>query len=116
MVGKVEAVHHGRLTHVMYSVLEDDGEGLFLLNPHSGECLLSRGLDYETQRHYVLTVGAQQGDSHISSVRVYFNVADANDNPPVFRRAVYSASLPEDTPVGTCFLAFYVSDEDYGVY
>ena len=114
VVGNVKAVHHERFTPFLYSVLEDDGEGLFLVNPHSGEFLLSRVLDYEAQRHYVLTVTVQSGDLYVSSVRVYFNVVDVNDNPPVFREAIYSVSLPEDTTVGTCFLALNVSDKDDG--
>ncbi|XP_062329447.1 protocadherin Fat 4 [Osmerus eperlanus] len=115
VVGNVKAVHHERFTPFLYSVLEDDGEGLFLVSPHSGEFLLSRALDYEAQRHYVLTVTVQSGDLDVSSVRVYFNVVDVNDNPPVFREAIYSVSLPEDTTVGTCFLALNVSDKDDGI-
>uniref|UniRef100_A0A672ZEU3 Cadherin domain-containing protein n=1 Tax=Sphaeramia orbicularis TaxID=375764 RepID=A0A672ZEU3_9TELE len=64
----------------------------------------------------VLSVVAQQGDSQVSSVRVYFNVLDVNDNPPVFSKDDFSASLLENTRVGTCFLSFNVSDKDDGKY
>ncbi|KAI4815012.1 hypothetical protein KUCAC02_005179 [Chaenocephalus aceratus] len=90
---------------------EDDGENLFLLSPFSGEFLLSRSLDFEAQRFYILTVVVQQGDSKVSSVRVYFNVLDVNANPPVFSQDTFSALLLEDTLVGTCFLALIVSDK-----
>lgn len=110
----MEAVNHEGSTPIIYSVLEDDGEGLFLLSPHSGEFLLSRTLDYETARYYILTVAVQHGDLQVSSVRVFFNVVDVNDNPPVFRQVTYSTSVTEDIPVGTCFLALSVSDKDYG--
>ncbi|XP_028321452.1 protocadherin Fat 4 isoform X2 [Gouania willdenowi] len=112
VVGKVEAMSE-TLTPFTYSVQEDDGESLFLLSPISGEFLLSRSLDFETQRFYVLTVQVQQRDS-VSSVRVYFNVLDVNDNPPVFSQDVFSASLLEDTHVGMCFLSINVSDKDDG--
>uniref|UniRef100_A0A3P8SM55 Cadherin domain-containing protein n=1 Tax=Amphiprion percula TaxID=161767 RepID=A0A3P8SM55_AMPPE len=111
VVGKVET-QFGTLTPITYSVQEDDGENLFLLGRISGEFLLSRSLDFETQRFYVLTVALQQGDSHVSNVRVYFNVLDVNDNPPVFSMNAFSASLLEDTQVGTCFLWLNVSDKD----
>ncbi|XP_032358847.1 protocadherin Fat 4 [Etheostoma spectabile] len=113
VVGKVETVFDG-LTPITYSVQEDDGENLFLLSPFSGEFLLSRSLDFEAQRFYILTVVVQQGDSQVSSVRVYFNVLDVNDNPPVFSQDAFSASLLEDTRVGTCFLFLNVSDKDDG--
>ncbi|KAM7399062.1 hypothetical protein PAMP_018355 [Pampus punctatissimus] len=113
LVGKVETIFES-LTPITYSVQEDDGENLFLLSPLSGEFLLSRSLDFETQRFFILTVVVQQGDLQVSSVRVYFNVLDVNDNPPVFSQDVFSASLLEDTPVGTCFLSLNVSDKDDG--
>ncbi|XP_047449254.1 protocadherin Fat 4 [Mugil cephalus] len=113
VVGKLDALFEG-LTPITFSVQEDDGENLFLLNPVSGEFLLSRSLDFETQRFYILTVEAQQGDSQVSSVRVYFNVLDANDNPPVFGQGAFYASLPEDTHAGVCFLSLNVSDKDDG--
>ncbi|XP_044210475.1 protocadherin Fat 4 [Thunnus albacares] len=113
VVGKVETKFES-LTPITYSVQEDDGENLFLLSPLSGEFLLSRSLDYETQRFFVLTVVVQQGDSQVSSVRVYFNVLDVNDNPPVFSQETFSTSLLEDTRVGTCFLSLNVSDRDDG--
>lgn len=112
-MGKVEAVFE-TLTPITYSVQEDDGENLFLLSPLSGDFLLSRSLDFEAQSLYVLTVVVQQGDLQVSSVRVYFNVLDVNDNPPVFSRDTFSASLMEDARAGTCFLSLNVSDEDDG--
>lgn len=112
-MGKVSTVFDGR-SPVAYSVQEDDGESLFLLSPLSGEFLVSRRLDFEEQRFYILTVSAQQGDLQVSSVRVYFNVLDVNDNPPVFGQDTFHASLREDTRVGACFLSLNVSDEDDG--
>ncbi|XP_030007933.1 protocadherin Fat 4 [Sphaeramia orbicularis] len=114
VVGKV-GITFTSLTPITYSVQEDDGENLFLLSPLSGDFLLSRSLDFETQRFFILTVVAQQGDSQVSSVRVYFNVLDVNDNPPVFSKDDFSASLLENTRVGTCFLSFNVSDKDDGI-
>lgn len=112
-MGKVDTVL-GSPTPITFSVLEDDGESLFLLGPLSGEFLLSRSLDFEVQSLYILTVMVQQGDSQVSGVSVYFNVLDVNDNPPVFSSGTFSAFLPEDTRVGTCFLPLNVSDKDGG--
>lgn len=113
VVGKVETMFES-LTLITYSVQEDDGENVFLLSPLSGEFLLSRSLDFEARQLYVLTVAAQQGSLLVSSVRVYFNVLDVNDNPPVFSQDIFHASLLEDVQVGTCFLPLNVSDKDEG--
>lgn len=112
-MGTVRAVS-ATPTPITYSVQEDDGDNLFLLSPLSGDFLLSRSLDFEAQSFYILTVAALQGNFQVSSVRVYFNVLDVNDNPPVFSQVTFSASVPEDTRVGTCFLSLSVSDEDDG--
>ncbi|XP_057207887.1 protocadherin Fat 4 isoform X2 [Triplophysa rosa] len=116
IVGQVKALYGKEYETPIYSVLEDDGDGLFLLDPHSGEFLLSRALDFEMERYYILTVAAQQGDGQLKRVRVYFNVIDVNDNPPVFSQNVFSDSVLEDSPVGTCFLTLNVSDADEGLY
>uniref|UniRef100_A0A3B3WD64 Cadherin domain-containing protein n=1 Tax=Poecilia mexicana TaxID=48701 RepID=A0A3B3WD64_9TELE len=112
-VGKVEAQMDSP-TPITYTVQEDDGENMFLLNPVSGVFLLSRSLDFEAQRFYILTIEVQQGHSQVSSVRVYFNVLDVNDNPPVFSQNNFTASLLEDTRLKTCFLSLNVSDKDDG--
>lgn len=114
IVGHVEAVYSEENETSVYSVQEDDGDGLFLLNPHSGEFLLSRALDFEMERYYILTAAAQRGDSELTRVRVYFSVIDVNDNPPVFSQNAFSASIPEDSPAGMCFLNLNVSDPDEG--
>nr|XP_015807347.2 protocadherin Fat 4-like [Nothobranchius furzeri] len=113
VVGKV-GIQGESLTPITYLLQEDGGENLFLLSPISGEFLLSRSLDFEIQRFYILTVEAQEGGSQVSGVRVYFNVLDVNDNPPVFSQDNSSASLLEDAQVGTCFLSLNVSDKDHG--
>ncbi|KAG7321649.1 hypothetical protein KOW79_014507 [Hemibagrus wyckioides] len=115
IVGHLEAVHNEGHRSLMYSVLEDDGDGLFLLNPHSGEFLLSRLLDFEAEQFYILTAAAQYRDRQLTRVRVYFNVADVNDNPPEFKLNVYSVSLQEDARIGLCFFNLNVSDADDGI-
>uniref|UniRef100_A0A3P9I6A7 Si:dkey-1m11.5 n=1 Tax=Oryzias latipes TaxID=8090 RepID=A0A3P9I6A7_ORYLA len=111
VVGKVESQFES-LRPLRLSVQADDGNNLFLLNPISGEFLLSRSLDFERQKFYILTVELQLGDSQVSSVRVYFNVLDVNDNPPVFSQENVTVSLLEDSAAGTCFLSLNVSDKD----
>lgn len=99
---------------ITYVVDEDDGDGVFFLNPVTGVFNLTRALDYETQQYYILTVRAEDGGGQFSTIRAYFNILDVNDNPPVFSMSTYSTSLMENLPLGSTVLVFNVSDADDG--
>lgn len=99
---------------ITYVVNEDDEDGIFFLNPVTGVFNLTRILDYESQQYYILTVQAEDGGGQFTTIRVYFNVLDVNDNPPIFSLNSYSTSLMENLPVGSTVLAFNVTDADDG--
>lgn len=99
---------------VNYSLEEDDEDGTFLLNPVTGVFNVTRALDYETQRYYILTAKAHDGGGLASTVRVYFNVLDINDNPPVFSSSAYSTSVSESLPPGSSIVTVEASDGDDG--
>lgn len=101
---------------VTYSLEEDDEDETFLLNPVTGVFNVTRPLDYEVQQFYILTAKARDGGGQASTVRVYFNVLDVNDNPPVFNTSAYSASVSESLPVGSSIVAVGASDADDGTY
>lgn len=100
---------------ITYVVDEDDGDGVFFLNPVTGVFNLTRALDYETQQYYILTVRAEDGGGQFSTIRAYFNILDVNDNPPVFSLSSYSTSLMENLPLGSTVLVFNVTDADDGM-
>ena len=66
-----------------------------------GALYTAGAFNYELVREYVLTIEAKdEGDPPMSdSCAVYVYVSDANDNPPVFSQASYSASVREDAKV-----------------
>lgn len=99
---------------ITYTVSEDDEEGTFFLNPVTGVFNLTRALDYEVQQYYILTVRAEDGGGQSTTIRVYFNILDINDNPPVFSMASYSTSLMENLSPGSAILNFSVTDADDG--
>uniref|UniRef100_A0A3B5RCH3 Protocadherin Fat 4 n=1 Tax=Xiphophorus maculatus TaxID=8083 RepID=A0A3B5RCH3_XIPMA len=99
---------------VTYSLEEDDEDGTFLLNPVTGVFNVTRPLDYETQQYYILTAKAEDGGGQASTVRVYFNVLDVNDNSPIFNTTVYSASVSESLPSGSSIVTVLASDADDG--
>ncbi|KAG7461989.1 hypothetical protein MATL_G00197140 [Megalops atlanticus] len=99
---------------ITYSLEEDDEDGVFLLNPVTGVFNVTRPLDYETQQFYILSVRAEDGGGQASSVRVYFNILDVNDNPPVFNTTLFSATVMENLPPGSSILTLSTSDADDG--
>ncbi|XP_060103362.1 protocadherin Fat 4 [Heteronotia binoei] len=99
---------------ITYTVSEDDGDGTFFLNPITGVFNLTCMLDYEVQQYYILTVRAEDGGGQFTTDRVYFNILDVNDNPPVFNMPSYSTSLMENLPPGSTILIFNVTDTDDG--
>ena len=99
---------------ITYSLEEDDDDSTFLLNPVTGVFNVTRPLDYETQQYYILTVRATDGGGQASSVRVYFNVLDVNDNRPAFNATVYSTSISENLTPGSSVLVVVASDVDDG--
>lgn len=99
---------------VTYSLEEEEEDEAFLLNPVTGVFNVTRPLDYEVQQFYILTAKARDGGGQASTVRVYFNVLDVNDNPPVFNTSVYSTSVSESLPVGSSIVTVGASDADDG--
>ncbi|KAE8285645.1 Protocadherin Fat 4 [Larimichthys crocea] len=100
---------------VTYSLEEDDEDETFLLNPVTGVFNVTRPLDYETQQYYILTAKALDGGGQASTVRVYFNILDVNDNPPIFNTSVYSTSVSESLPPGSSIVTVGATDADDGL-
>lgn len=101
---------------VTYSLEEEDEDNTFLLNPVTGVFNVTRPLDYEIQQYYILTAKAQDGGGQASTVRVYFNVLDVNDNPPIFNTSSYSTSVSESLLPGSSIVTVGASDADDGMY
>ncbi|XP_038648330.1 protocadherin Fat 4 isoform X2 [Scyliorhinus canicula] len=99
---------------ITYVVEEDDEDGVFFLNSVTGVFNLTQALDYEKQPYYILTVRAGDGGGQFSTVRVYFNVLDVNDNPPIFNPSTYSTVVMENLPLGVSILTIKATDADDG--
>lgn len=108
------------LTYSLRDVIDMSGSGQsllpFTIDPSTGVITLTRELDYEKEQMFDLIVTCQDSGtpSLQSSVPVTINVADANDNAPVFSQDMYSATVPEDTSFGSTILTVQASDIDSG--
>lgn len=67
-------------------------------------------------QHYILVVQATDAGTPALSttVTVYFNVVDLNDNSPVFELGPYSAEVLENTTMNTSILSVVARDLDSG--
>lgn len=73
-------------------------------------------LDRETTSAYHLLMSATNPiTGGATSVDVYVNVDDENDNAPLFTQTIYNATVPEDTAPGSPLLKVSATDADVGV-
>ncbi|XP_061542517.1 LOW QUALITY PROTEIN: protocadherin gamma-A10-like [Phycodurus eques] len=81
------------------------------------ELVLENKLDREKQSQMNLLLTALDGGSpqRSGTVVIHVTVLDANDNAPVFTKALYKASLPENSPPGTTVMHVRATDADQGV-
>ncbi|XP_072158683.1 cadherin-related tumor suppressor-like [Bemisia tabaci] len=117
-VGQVQAVDEDQDVNglVTYSVISDWANDVFSLNPQTGVFTLTARLDYEEVQHYIFVVQAQDtGKPSLSStLTVYFNVLDLNDNAPLFDPMSYSNEVFENATIGTSIVTVTATDLDSG--
>jgi protocadherin Fat 4 len=115
VVGQVEApdVDKGKDGEVFYYIV-GFGSG-FAVDRTSGIIRVRDPLDRESQNRYVLTVLAKNGGSirgnDTDEAQVIIQVQDGND-PPVFRKSIYTARVSEAAAVGTSVVTVSAVDKD----
>ncbi|XP_017783736.1 PREDICTED: cadherin-related tumor suppressor [Nicrophorus vespilloides] len=100
-----------------YTVISDWANDVFSLNQQTGVfTLATERLDYEEMQHYILVVQAQDaGHPALSStLTVYCNVLDLNDNAPVFDPMSYSNEIFENVSISTPVITVSATDLDSG--
>ena len=106
----VDSGDNGRLT---YTILFGDRHSQFRIDSETGVLSVGGLLDREMIANYVLEVEARDNGvpSLASNVLVTIEISDANDNPPVFSQANYTAIAQEDKPLGFTILKLQVIDK-----
>ncbi|XP_009887839.1 PREDICTED: protocadherin Fat 4-like, partial [Charadrius vociferus] len=99
-----------------YEIIEGNTENSFSINRATGEIRSVRPLDREKLSRYTLTIKASDKGTPLQSttVKVIINILDENDNAPRFSQ-IFSASVPENAPLGFTVTRVTTSDEDIGV-
>ncbi|XP_076020944.1 protocadherin gamma-A11-like [Genypterus blacodes] len=115
----IEEAHdadRGQYSVKTYNLQKNDN---FILGveTNSVELVLDKEFDREQLKEISLVLTALDGGSpqRSGTVVIHVTVLDANDNIPVFSKAVYEASLPENAPIGTVVVTVSATDADEGV-
>ncbi|XP_047209246.1 protocadherin gamma-A12-like isoform X18 [Girardinichthys multiradiatus] len=98
-------------------ILQKNDHFILVVESNMVELVLENKLDREKQKEINLLLSALDGGSPQKSgtVVIHITVLDANDNAPVFKQAVYKASLPENSPLETVVITVSATDADEGV-
>uniref|UniRef100_A0A667WKA1 Protocadherin gamma-A11-like n=1 Tax=Myripristis murdjan TaxID=586833 RepID=A0A667WKA1_9TELE len=105
----------------IYSLQKNDNFVLSVRGDTDGsktvEMVLDNELDREKQHDLNLVLVAVDGGSpqRSGTAVIQVTVLDANDNAPVFSKAVYRVSLSENSPLDTVVLTVTATDVDEGV-
>uniref|UniRef100_A0A8C6VWQ5 Protocadherin-related 15a n=1 Tax=Nothobranchius furzeri TaxID=105023 RepID=A0A8C6VWQ5_NOTFU len=121
---------------IYYSIVGGNELGHFRVNNRTGVISTAKRLDYENITSYVLRVQADSMLVVMSNLRVpsknvrvpypipkaelantakvFIQLEDENDNPPIFPRPLYIGGVTEDTKIFTSVLKTVATDRDTG--
>lgn len=99
---------------IKYAILRSNQHGLVSVDAQTGLVTAVGSLDREQQAElWFLVVASDSGEPPLSSTAtVTVRLEDVNDNEPVFAQPLYNVSLPEHSPVTSCFLQVLATDAD----
>ncbi|KAK3557941.1 hypothetical protein QTP86_003854 [Hemibagrus guttatus] len=82
----------------------------------SAELVLQKALDREKQPVIQLILTAVDGGKppRSGTLQIVISVEDVNDNVPIFSKALYKASVIENSPRGTSVISVHATDADEG--
>ncbi|XP_028832444.1 cadherin-10a isoform X1 [Denticeps clupeoides] len=101
-------------------ILTGEGAGtIFQIDEKSGDLHATKKLDREEKAFYTLRVKAVSTRTNRSlepETEFVIKIHDINDNEPKFSKAIYTASVPEMSSVGTSVLEVTAMDADDASY
>uniref|UniRef100_G3P387 Protocadherin-15 n=1 Tax=Gasterosteus aculeatus aculeatus TaxID=481459 RepID=G3P387_GASAC len=110
---------------IFYSIVAGNELGHFRVNNMTGVISTAKPLDYENVTSYVLRVQADsmlvvmsnlRVPSKTNTAKVFIEVQDENDHPPVFSRKLYIGGVTEDSKIFSSVLKIVANDKDTGNY
>lgn len=106
------------VTYTLTPLTNDVIAGAFDMDRNTGSLVVARKLDREKQSEFRLEIRAldisASNNPQSSAVTVKVEIADCNDNAPIWDRDPITIDIPEDTGVGTLLYNFTATDADTG--
>ena len=102
---------------VTYAIHQGNEQGIFSLNPVTGEIVLLRELDFEVTSLYLFSVVANDSGSPSLNnfTNVLVRVLDSNDNRPYFTSPEYRITVSSEVSIGSTVVTVAAFDEDVGL-
>uniref|UniRef100_A0A3Q1HRH3 Protocadherin-15 n=1 Tax=Anabas testudineus TaxID=64144 RepID=A0A3Q1HRH3_ANATE len=110
---------------IFYSIVAGNERGMSSVDNMTGVIYTAKPLDYENLTSYVLRVQADsmvivlsnlRVPSKTNTAKVFIDVQDENDHPPVFSRKLFIGGVTEDTKIFSSVLKIVATDQDTGNY
>ncbi|XP_014205128.1 cadherin-87A [Copidosoma floridanum] len=112
---RVQARDRDKTSKISYSIVGGNELGIFAVDSDSGELSLAKRAPVDAANgSVVLFVQASDGNFSDRTV-VTINVRDVNNNAPAFAHDLYTASIPEISPIGTIVEELTATDADSGI-
>ena len=99
---------------ITYSIFSGDVDNNFTINSTTGVITTATPLDRETRTQFYLTIRASDNgpSARTSEVIVIVDVLDISEHPPMFLMSNYTATVYENSAVGTIVLVVGTNDLD----
>ncbi|XP_066573613.1 protocadherin gamma-A11-like [Amia ocellicauda] len=104
---------NGEVTYALTHTTAN-AEGLFQLDPNTGEISVVGDIDFEKKKNYEINVQAKDHWGLIDSCKVIIEVVDLNDNVPTISLTSFSSPISEDSLPGTTVAVINIKDLDSG--
>ncbi|XP_053542215.1 cadherin-like protein 26 [Ictalurus punctatus] len=93
--------------------IDEDPKDVLSINFRTGEVLVHKKVDYETNRNLTFKFEARDEDYILdTNLRVVINILDINDNAPLFTLPYYETTLEESHLQGELVTTVSASDND----
>ncbi|XP_053279440.1 protocadherin Fat 3a [Pleuronectes platessa] len=105
---------NGRDGEIRYSIRDGSGLGRFAIDEETGMIYTTDVLDRETKDSYWLTVYASDHGviPQFTTIEVFVQVEDINDNAPLTSEPLYRRSVPENSPRDVSVIQIQAQDPD----
>ncbi|XP_035478708.2 protocadherin Fat 3a isoform X10 [Scophthalmus maximus] len=104
----------GRDGEIQYSIRDGSGLGRFAIDEETGVIYTTDILDRETKDSYWLAVYASDHGvvPHFTTIEVFVQVEDVNDNAPLTSEPLYQPSVAENSPRDVSVIQIQAQDPD----